>query len=317
MRVLSSRWFKTGISLGLFALLLRSTDLRGFTQHVLTARPEFFLLALIGYLASQVLSAYKWRLLAGPLGFDQSLGAFVVYYFAGMYLNLFAPSTVVGDLGRGLLLAGNGGSVGAALQSVLADRVSGLVMLLWVSATGFLLFGPTVLPAVLGNGIIAAAVLSVTGWWILPRVVGRLCSPASAPRRLVEKFLVPYQTEAVLLGRACGLSFIFHLFQLSLQVLLAHALGLVVPFWYLTLFIPLVHILSALPLSFGGLGVREGGYVVFLSLIGISKDDALAFGLLWSALVFGAGLVGGVVLLLSPSARLSLAGARKKMDGSG
>jgi uncharacterized membrane protein YbhN (UPF0104 family) len=315
--VLSSRWFKTGISLGLFALLLRSTDLRGFTQHVLTARPEFFLLAFIGYLASQVLSAYRWRLLAGPLGFDQPLGAFTVYYFVGMYLNLFAPSTVVGDLGRGLLLAGNGGGRGVALQSVLADRVSGLVMLLWVSAAGFLLCGPTVLPAALGNGIIAAAVLSVAGWWILPRVVGRLCSPASAPRRLVEKFFVPYQTEAVLLGRACGLSFVFHLFQLSLQVLLAHALGLVVPFWYLTLFIPLVHILSALPLSFGGLGVREGGYVVFLALIGISKDDALAFGLLWSALVFGAGLVGGVVLLLSPAARLSLTGARKTTDGSG
>ena len=317
MRFLASRWFKAGISLGLFACLLGATDLRVFTRQILAARSEFVLLAFIGYLASQALSAYKWRLLAVPLGFDQPLRAFTLYYLAGMYLNLFAPSTVVGDLGRGVLLAGNGGGIGPALQSVLADRVSGLVMLLWVSATGFMLFGPTVLPAALCYGTIAAAFLSVAGWWVLPRVIGRLFSPWHRLRWLVEQFLLPYQTETGVLGRACGLAFVCHLCQLGLQVLLAHALGLAVPVWYLLLFIPLVHILSALPLSLGGVGVREGGYVVFLALIGIGRDEALAFGLLWSALVLGSGLVGGLVLLLLPEARFSLASVRKTRDGSG
>ena len=317
MRFLASRWFKAGISLGLFACLLGATDLRVFTRQILAARSEFVLLAFIGYLASQALSAYKWRLLAVPLGFDQPLRAFTLYYLAGMYLNLFAPSTVVGDLGRGVLLAGNGGGIGPALQSVLADRVSGLVMLLWVSAAGFMLFGPTVLPAALCYGTIAAAFLSVAGWWVLPRVIGRLFSPWHKLRWLVEQSLLPYQTEVGLLGRACGLAFVCHLCQLGLQVLLAHALGLAVPVWYLLLFIPLVHILSALPLSLGGVGVREGGYVVFLALIGIGRDEALAFGLLWSALVLGSGLVGGLVLLLLPEARFSLASVRKTRDGSG
>ena len=317
MRFLSSRWFKAGISLGLFACLLGATDLRVFTRQILAARSEFVLLAFIGYLASQALSAYKWRLLAVPLGFDQPLRAFTLYYLAGMYLNLFAPSTVVGDLGRGVLLAGNGGGIGPALQSVLADRVSGLVMLLWVSAAGFMLFGPTVLPAALCYGTIAAAFLSVAGWWVLPRVIGRLLSPWHKLRWLVEQSLLPYQTKVGLLGRACGLAFVCHLCQLGLQVLLAHALGLAVPVWYLLLFIPLVHILSALPLSLGGVGVREGGYVVFLALIGIGRDEALAFGLLWSALVLGSGLVGGLVLLLLPEARFSLASVRKTRDGSG
>ena len=256
MRFLASRWFKAGISLGLFACLLGATDLRVFTRQILAARSEFVLLAFVGYLASQALSAYKWRLLAVPLGFDQPLRAFTLYYLAGMYLNLFAPSTVVGDLGRGVLLAGNGGGIGPALQSVLADRVSGLVMLLWVSATGFMLFGPTVLPAALCYGTIAAAFLSVAGWWVLPRVIGRLFSPWHRLRWLVEQFLLPYQTETGVLGRACGLAFVCHLCQLGLQVLLAHALGLAVPVWYLLLFIPLVHILSALPLSFGAPSLR-------------------------------------------------------------
>jgi uncharacterized membrane protein YbhN (UPF0104 family) len=228
-----------------------------------------------------------------------------------MYLNLFAPSTVVGDVGRGLLLAEGRGRVTSAIHSVVADRMSGLVMLLWVSATGFLLFGPTVLPQEVGYAVIAAAILSVVMGWFLPGVVERCFSPERRVRRLVEKLFLPYQQRPVIVGYACALSFLFHWFQLSLQVLLAYALNLAVPVWYLVLFIPLVHLLSALPISFAGIGVRESGYVGFLALIGIGKNQALAFGLLWSALVLAAGVIGGLVLLFSPAARFSLAQARK------
>lgn len=312
--MLSSRWLKVGISLGLFGVLLRSVDLREFTHHILAARPELFALAFSGYVAGQGLSAYKWRLLAAPLGFEQSLRTFTVYYFIGMYLNLFAPSTVVGDLGRGLLLANNRNRLGPALQSVLADRVSGLIMLLWVSAAGFLVCGPTVLPAAVCYGTIAAALLTIVGWWSLPRLLNSLFSPHHTVRRLIEALLIPYRREAALLGWVCGVSLVFHFFQLGLQMLLARALNLALPFWYLVLFIPLVQIASALPLSFGGVGVREGGYVIFLAFIGVGRDEALAFGLLWSAVVLGANVLGGVVLLLSPQVQLSLASVRKTRD---
>lgn len=315
MRFLSSRWLKASISLGLFALLLRSTDLRVLLQQIFVARPQFLALAFLGYLVSQVLSAYKWRVLAQPLGFTQPWRMFAAYYFIGMYLNLLAPSPVVGDVGRGLLLARGGGGIVDALHSVVADRMSGMAMLLWVSATGFLLFGPTVFPKEVCYGVIAAAMFSVVAWWLLPRVVERFLSRGQRFRRLVEKLLLPYQQRPMVVGYACGLSFLFHWFQLGLQVLLAYALSLSVPVWYLVLFIPLVHILSALPISFAGFGVRESGYVGFLALIGIGKDQALAFGLLWSALVLGAGVIGGLVLLFSPEARFSLARTRKTKAG--
>ncbi len=105
LRWLSAPWLRVGVSLGLFALLLGLGDIQAFLRQLRATRLDWFLLIFVGYLAGQALSAYKWRLLAQPLGFDQSLRAFLVYYFVGMYLNLFAPSTVAGDLGRGLLLA--------------------------------------------------------------------------------------------------------------------------------------------------------------------------------------------------------------------
>ena len=307
MSFLSSRWFKVVVSLGLFGVLLHSTDTDALRKQFVAVRLDFLAAAFVGYLMSQVLSAYKWQVLARPLGFPQPFRAFLAYYFIGMYLNLFAPSTIVGDVGRGLFLAENRKRLGAALHSVVADRMSGLAMLLLLSAGGFLVFGPTVLPPLLSYGVIAAAITLPVAWWVISLIVTFFNFPQPLARRFVEKFILPYQKDATTLGYACVLSYVFHWLQLGLQVLLAYALNLPVPLWYLMLFIPLVHILSALPVSFGGIGVREGGYVAFLGLIGVGKDQALAFGVLWSVLVLAAGAIGGVVMAFSSQARLGLA----------
>ena len=311
MQFLSSRWFKVSVSLGLLFVLFASADVAGFTQHLRAARLDYVCLAFCGYLLGQAVSAYRWRLLAQPFGFGQPLHAFMAYYFAGMYLNLFAPSIVAGDVGRGYLLAQGRARLGAALHSVLVDRVSGLVMLVWVSAGGFLLCGPSVLPVELYYGMLAAAGGTIVLWWGLPRLVERYTAPGNIIRRFVERLILPYRKEPALLSSVCGLSFCFHLFQLSLQSVVAASLGLMVPLWYLILFIPVVQILSALPISFSGLGVREGGYVLCLALWGIGRDEALAFGLVWSAIVLGANVCGGLAFCVFPDVGLSTAALKK------
>ena len=170
-------------------LLMQSVEWRAFATQIRAAHPGYFLLAFFGYLTGQILSAYKWRLLARALGFGQSLRTFIVYYFVGMYLNLFAPSTIAGDFGRGVFLAGGREGTGRALQSVLVDRLSGMFMLVWVSALGFLVLGPTVLPVLVCYGTIAAACGTVAAWWLLPRSVGWLFAPQHAVRRWSDTLL--------------------------------------------------------------------------------------------------------------------------------
>lgn len=303
---LSSRWTQIGVSCGLLAVLLWSIDLRQFARQFLTARAEWVLVAFVGYLAGQVLSAYKWQLLARPLGFRQSLPRFVMYYFAGMYFNLFSPSTLLGDMGRGLFLVTRRSDLGPAFQSVLADRVSGAVMLLWVGAAGLVLYGPTVLPAVVSYAMLLLTACTGIAWWALPSLLTWHRLPLGRLRHWVTRLTLPYVRDSQLVLYVCALSVLFHLFQLGLQALLAYALGLAIPFWYLLLVVPVITLLSFLPVSFGGVGIREGGYVLFLARLGIGKEDALAFSLLWTGIIFAAGIVGGILLLLSPPTRASL-----------
>ncbi len=57
----------------------------------------------------------------------------------------------------------------------------------------------------------------------------------------------------------------------------------------------------AIPVSFNGIGLREGGYLFLLQLIEVVTEKALAFGLLWFVIVVLDGMIGGVVFILRKS----------------
>src|SRR5262245_6826715 len=92
----ASTWFKIGLSVVLLAVLLRKTDLSDLGDAVRSAHAGWVLAAFIGDITSQVISAIRWTMLARPLGFAEPLGHFFHAYFTGVYMNLFAPSTVAG-----------------------------------------------------------------------------------------------------------------------------------------------------------------------------------------------------------------------------
>ena len=66
---------------------------------------------------------------------------------------------------------------------------------------------------------------------------------------------------------------------------------------YYFIFHPLVTVLSAVPISMNGLGIREAGYVWFLQQQGVDVDTATAFGILWFSVLLASSLAGGLVYL--------------------
>jgi uncharacterized membrane protein YbhN (UPF0104 family) len=82
-------------------------------------------------------------------------------------------------------------------------------------------------------------------------------------------------------------------------VLIAAGLGAGVRLAYYFVFVPLTSLVLVLPISFAGLGVREGTYVFLFSQVGMSQEMALSLSLLVYALgTVTPGLVGGAIYLL-------------------
>jgi uncharacterized membrane protein YbhN (UPF0104 family) len=84
------------------------------------------------------------------------------------------------------------------------------------------------------------------------------------------------------------------------QYLLGRSIGAALPFWYCLVFHPLVVLATALPVSLGGFGVREGGYVLLLGRIGIAPSEAVVLSLMWFGVTAVAGLLGGLVFVTNP-----------------
>ena len=256
------------------------------------------MLAFALYLVGQLLTACRWKVIVGRIGFDHSLGEVVRFYFIGMFFNFVGPSTLGGDMVRSLYLGQRDGRRTVALNTVLFDRISGLAVLVMVAVVALGLAGSFSLPPVLVVLTVASGLAMTLGWWLVPPLVGLVFSESSRVRRLIESDLGPFWRDADLVWKAVWISAVFHVLQVITVIVLGLSLGLELAWPYYFIFHPLVSIFSALPISLAGLGIREVGYVYFLSdLAGVSTELALAFGILWLAVLLAAGAVGGVVFV--------------------
>jgi len=297
-----SRWrrlLQVAISGTAVYLIARHVDLREAARVFASARPSYALAAVLLYVAGQVMSAYRWRLIGVSVGLADSFTRYVRFYFIGMFFMFFGPSTLGGDLVRSLYLAEGAGRRGRAFNSVLFDRLNGLVVLIAIGAAAFVLFPGYGLPAPLFFATVIFGLGLFLGWWLAPALVRLLLAPDHAVRRFIEVDLGAFWRDRTMLVGASAVSLVFHLVQILTQLLVSRALGLAVPFSYICIFHPLVSALSAIPITLSGIGLREGGYIWFLRRIGIDEASAVAYGGLWLLVIVANSLIGGLVFLAS------------------
>lgn len=294
-RALSSRLVKIALSVCLLAILFSRTDLSDLFGVVRTANLGWVLAAFGLYVISQVVSAWRWMTLARAVGIDLPFDPFFRAYFIGLYMNLFAPSTVAGDIGRALYIAAGQRSRALALTTVIADRALGFVVLVFIGALALLLQPGYRLPRILyyASWIIPPATLLL--WLYGPQLMVRVFAPESRWRVLVERDLFPYWKDSRLLWNTSVVAALMHTLQIVATIFLAWALDIDVPALYFFIFVPVVNILGLLPISFSGIGVREGATIFFMARVGVQGPTALALGLLSSGIVLATGVLGGLV----------------------
>ena len=101
--------------------------------------------------------------------------------------------------------------------------------------------------------------------------------------------------------RVLGISFLFQFSGFLYFYVIAQALSIGVAFSTFVLLVPIVIILSLMPISIGGLGVKEGLFVVLFTQLGIAKENAFLISVVGSALHLLFVLLGGVVFLMRKS----------------
>jgi glycosyltransferase 2 family protein len=212
-----------------------------------------------------------------------------------MYFNLLLPTSVGGDVMRAWYLDGGSGRKLAALAAVFLDRLNGLLVLITMACLAVAL-SPLDLPAWIPWSVWGIALAAACGLALLPLASRSRFIPA--PRRQQLQTVVRALRDPRTFLRATLLSAVVQAANVLLVWLIGLALHADIPATYYWIFVPMVALLTLLPVSVNGMGVREGGVALFLAPLGVDQATSLTLAFLWFA-VFGAvSLLGGGVYLL-------------------
>jgi uncharacterized membrane protein YbhN (UPF0104 family) len=261
--------------------------------------PALWFAVLGAYLLAQTVGMLKWRMMVNLAGADLSYVQAARCYFGGMFSTLFLPSVVGGDVVRLSLALRNARSVtGAALASLL-DRLIDFAALALLAGAGVILLDGAISPT-------SKHVLwSVAGVVLLAAIAG-LAAIAFLPARRfplrVRRLIVQlrkswkavlaqprYVALALLLGVVVQGSFVL------LSKFVADFCGLHVPMQGWLLAWPLAKLSALVPLTQGGIGVREVALVALLTPFGAQPVLTIAVGFVWETIIVGSSLVAGLL----------------------
>lgn len=296
------------LSLLLLAWLFNRVSFREVVQTLANIHWGWYALAFTLFQLNVVIRAYRWFVLLRALNNKPSFGYLVYLYYIGFFANNFIPSGFGGDLVKVVSLRQRHGHGSEALSSVLMERVTGLVgsSLIALAALAWNLYAHALtldLPWLLWALIIVTAVGIPPIFFIARAVdpIGLLLRiyPKATKLPFYDKFenlvntIHRYPLRALVTSLFISLP--FTLILILLQVMIAMALGVHLPFRIFALFVPVISIINLLPITFNGLGLREGIYTFLFVPVGVPAATAVSMSLAFYFLRFSAGLLGGLM----------------------
>ena len=256
--------------------------------------------ALAVTLGGIVLSTLRWQQVLRTLGLRAGTRTLLSHYLAGLFVGNFLPSTIGGDVLRVTRLAAANGESPGTFASVVLERLTGWLVLPLITLVG-LVVNPGLRE--LGVASTVAFFLSIGTLVLLagvlvaaanPRVGGRLVHHDGWLRFVgaVHLGIDRFRRHPGAAASVLAVGFAYQLAVVLAAYLAARALGVPVGPTAILAFMPAVAIAQVLPISLGGLGMREGAFVLFLHPLGVVTGQAVALGLLVYGLNLAASLLG-------------------------
>jgi uncharacterized membrane protein YbhN (UPF0104 family) len=290
------------LALVLLAVLVALVPTDELVEALRRLPPAAWLAGPLLYLGLHLIGILKWRTLMRAARVQLPFRTLARCYYHGLFGNLFLPSLVGGDLIKVSLAVRSGGKLGGVLLASLVDRLLDLMALTLLAAAGAWAL-PTAIPGSGGTALKLVSVVLVAGA-VSGLAALRLLPPSLLPRRVRRLFVDMRRAVAALLRRPIALGAAFA-GALSLQaglvstnMLIARLLDLGIPPTAWLFVWPMAKISAVVPLTQGGIGVRETTQVALLGALGFAPAEALAVGLTFQAMVVLGGLVAGALALL-------------------
>jgi uncharacterized protein (TIRG00374 family) len=269
-------------------------------------KPSYFLVGMAVYIGALAIITARLSLLLKVQNIRIPFQELCYFTAIGQFFSLFLPSAIGGDVVKGFYIYKHSGKKVPSFTSIFLDRFVGSLAILSFGLAALIYYGKSLN---LGNltywvmGLFAAMLVAL--YIMLHKDLGgRLsflahCLPSQKLKEIgahIFNSVNYYRHHKAVLAKSYAISLVSQTCFISIFFVLALSLGLNISLFQFFLVIPIVAALSMAP-SINGLGVREAGFVYLMGFF-TSSENALALALLQDGLIYGAGILFGVLYMV-------------------
>lgn len=290
---MKKRLFRLLISFAILFIVIYNTHFNFSSVFTSIKKPFYLIYAItIPLLISPYISNNRWKIFLSAQGINESFFSLVKINFVSIFLGILLPSTTGFDAIRIYIIEkrnnqkpGNGGA------SVIMERMLGFYILSIIGIVGSLYaikhgMSKTILYSILGINIFIILVFWIIKNHIFYIKLNILLSKINKYKLYRNYFASLYGSLnsfplSKILYSTVPLIILFQLSNILCGVIILKAFDIDVPFLFNLAFLPLISIISIIPISISGLGLREGGFVYFYGLLGIEANVCFLISLLY------------------------------------
>lgn len=299
---------KVMVSAGLVFLLMRNIGWSRWVDQFERAAWGGVALSVAAFVLSNILGALQWYMLLHHKKIKISFPQVLSVYHVGLFFNNFLIGNVGGDALRVFDIRRVQGETSSALSTVIMDRFIG-----FFAMSSLALFATLLMAQRMVAGAAVESIILVFAAWALAAAflfyepfakkfsgIFRLLLPESLHVKAKAFYysLHDFRHERTLLVRLFCLALLIQSLRILTHYWAAYALGVRTYINYFFLFIPIVALVASLPISLGGLGVREQSAATLFGQIGLPSVQVVAFEFLAYLVGILATVPGGVIFAL-------------------
>ncbi len=282
---------KAIITILLIIYVLNKINFNEFGKIIAKLDLSYLLLLFAVTIMQSLINNKAWQIALSAYKIIINYFKLLFYYYVGAFYSLSLPGTIGGDVVKAYLVGKDENRYKESLSSLIVQRSIGLLVFIT-----FLVIPATIFSKIISRSetqiivsiiLVACVSLCILVFYsktilnIFKYLLRRISIFGIGNKviKLIDTVLV-FENKKQIIIRLILTSIFVYLTSLLLRYIVYRSLDLQIDLFYFFSLVIYVSFLTQIPISFAGIGIREGSYVYFFSKIGISPEIALTFSLL-------------------------------------
>jgi uncharacterized protein (TIRG00374 family) len=304
MKKIGKEILKIIITTALFYYLFKNkVPLSEVIKNIRNINPFYLILIIIFFFLYYLIFSIRWNFLLKAQKINITPGRSYLYILVSFFFNNFLPSGLGMDMIRSAY-AGGRGNFEKALGASIMERILGMMgmVLIGITAifslnTSFAKFSILYVSMILLIILVYYLLTSLKVSWLKEKLLSiTFLNLGNSIKEFYKAFKI-YKNKRKTLAIGIGYSVLVQAVIILINYFIAKGLSISIPIFALIAYIPIITVISLIPITINGLGLREAAYVHFFCLLNISESQAMSLSLVFFVTSVIASCAGGIVFV--------------------